>query len=131
VIGDKRYESGLKTLPACCRDIIDRYFKHHEPLPRDNKPLIELFCGEQKFKPSPHIADIVRVHVFLGRHVPDYAWGSPELVAKWEARRKIAQIAVVGAGIAIGAAAIGHHVLYAHEHVYHAHHDAELAVMDC
>lgn len=84
MIGDKRYDRGLKTLPKCCRDDLDNYFRWYQP--SDNNDVMMLLAGQQLFQPSPFMDDIMKVHLFLWRCVPSGSWGSPELVARWLAK---------------------------------------------
>lgn len=97
MIGEPRYEKLLGRLPKCCRDDFDRYFRQHI-LPRNNKELVTLLCGEQKFKPSPFMREIRRAHAFLYA-MPEEAWGSPEIVAAWVMKGEIARDVIVVASI--------------------------------
>lgn len=81
-MSERQYRDDLRNLPARFRGPVHA-FKQDGEVPSD-KDLLALLIGDYEYILATHLPEIARTHDFIVKYLPDFAYGSPELVARWE-----------------------------------------------
>ena len=78
----RSYRADLAAIPTDYRDPIQHYFETGA-LP-ENRLLVAILKGDYRYAVIEIDRDLTAVIHFLERHCPDFAYGTPEQVAKWQ-----------------------------------------------
>jgi F420-0:gamma-glutamyl ligase-like protein len=116
---DFHFHLDLDLVAESFRDELQRFAE--EGVPPNDRTLLAVVLGQYRYAIKA-IGDgpntLAGVIHFLEGHLPDFAWGSPQAVARWEHMKKYAAalVALAGGGMGMHYLCRHHHEMTAHLH---------------